>query len=164
MQNNFLKKKKKNQINKNQFNKQHQFTKFIVQVLNKYDMERPVTLIRNKYKRTPLERIEESISKAQKDLKTEEEKFKSSTGEIWDIISDKYKDLQKTIDLLKEERKKREVKVQRLNKQRKTLINKLIFARGQNNKNLSKNLVKKIIIIDDELGPFGNSNVQVYLD
>lgn len=127
-------------------------------------MERPVTLIRNKYERTPLERIEESISKAQKDLKTEEEKFKSSTGEIWDIISDKYKDLQKTVDLLKEERNKREVKVQRLNKQRKTLINKLIFARGQNNKKLLKNLVKKIIIIDDELGPFRNSNVQVYLD
>lgn len=119
-------------------------------------MQGPFVLIRNKWERTPLERIIDALS----GVKTHMTEIKQQKI----VPLEKINELKKTIETLETEKEKREKKEKRLRKLRTNLIEKLIHQRkfAGLNKNKLKPLLKKIRDIDEDLGPFRSTTF--YLD
>ena len=122
-------------------------------------MDGPFQLTRNKWEKTPLERIQESIDEIKKEIKTKN--MKSSNPKV-------FKDLSKTLEILEIEKEKRIIKVRELKSKRAKLINDLTFIRKKKfemkKKEKIKRICEKIREIDDDLGPFRHLDTPIYLD
>lgn len=127
--------------------------------------------IRNPWKKTPLERIIESIEAANNQIIIEKEKLKCLIEpRKRGIQESKINDLIKTVEILEEEKKKRKEKVERLNKNREILIMRISeikynqnLVQGEMNLEI-KRILKRINSIDDDLGPFRHYDKPFYLD
>lgn len=136
-------------------------------------MEGPFRPIRNKFERTPLERIRKNIEEATKEIAIEKQNLKEVIKKEESAnIQSKITDIMKTIEILKIEQKNREIKENNLRKKRKILINEISDLREKQNKlksniNVNKKiqeLIKEVELTDEDLGPFRYSNDIFYLD
>lgn len=135
-------------------------------------MNGPFEFIRNKWEKTPLQRISQSISEVYDEIRIEYENLKyiNEQGER-EKIRYKISDYKKTIAVLKEEERLRKNKERKLKIKRDELMKKLIDVRNEENKkpNEKKLRVKRNMIIntiskiDEDLGPYRRSE-QFYLD
>lgn len=133
-------------------------------------MEGPFTFINNKWQKTPLQRIKQSISEASDELESElkilssincEQERKNKSRNI--------NDLQQTINTLKIEEKIRKLKDEELWLERDKLIYKISKSRYKNQQNAKiisnrKKMIDKVMKIDIELGPYRHRNKPFYLE
>lgn len=122
-------------------------------------MNGPFVINRNKWQRTPLERIEQAIEEIKEEIKMEDSKTNNSR-----IIED----LSKTLETLEEEGVNLKIRVRKLKIKRETLIGNLTWMRrnkfdSEKNNKIQK-IFKKITKIDKELGPYRNHDTRFYLD
>lgn len=121
--------------------------------------------VRNQWKRTPLERIQDAIQGATNQLQMVYETVNNSMDP--DEIQREQltiDDLNQTISILSGEAAKRREKVRKLKDRRNKLIDEISTLRQEQNvialhlfhhwERKIKHRVKQVKIIDDELGPF----------
>lgn len=98
-------------------------------------MEGPFKHIRNKWQKTPLERIVHDIEEISGQIIIEEEKLNTlNESGAKNIQKFKVDDLKNTMKTLQTEKEKREKRVLKLNERRKKLINRVINIRNEQNK------------------------------
>lgn len=117
--------------------------------------------------KTPLERIEKDIDEVNVELLKQWQKLDNiGTSAELDIQQEKIKDLKQTLETLTTEKVKRKIKVEKLEKKRVYLIERISFIRGKKMKNGKemKKLLAKLTKIDDELGPYRWSNKPIYME
>lgn len=116
-------------------------------------MEGPFTLIRNKWQKTPLERIEQAISEVKEELNSCE--------------TEETENLTKTLETLESEKEKRIAKVRKLKNKREKLIKRLGHIRKskffQRKDEIINEVFEEIKEIDDELGPYRTYDQPFYL-
>lgn len=130
-------------------------------------MDGPYMLTRNKWQQTPLERINQAINEAKKQLKIEKQNLQRSTEPVKETMIQSINNLTQTVKMLKQESKQRKVKVDYLNKKRENLIEKIFHIRKQkicsNRERRIGHIIKKVNTIDRDLGPFKRYGEQFYL-
>lgn len=133
-------------------------------------MEGPFLPIVNKWRKTPLKRIENDIEEIEKELRILTQNFGYLTEEIEkNKINSKINDLKETIKLLKKEYENRKEKVKNLNKKRNELLEEVSKLKYKQYNTKSENqrikeIHKKINKYDIELGPLKYSNEEFYLE
>lgn len=121
---------------------------------------------RERWERTPLERIQDSIDEVTRQVKLEEERIDGSMEQP----TNQYKrvnQLKKGVEILKIEAAKRRERECYLHGKRDKLMRKLSKLRhkskGESEQEFEK-LVEKIKSIDDQLGPFRWSKREFHLE
>lgn len=133
-------------------------------------MEGPYKLINNKWEKSPLERIQQSIDEASMIIRETVQNLSFTDCKM--NKANKLKEIeniQKTINNLEEEKRLRKITEDKLWLKREKLLQQISETRYQKNRNKDsvpqiKKMVDRVIKIDNKLGPYRYNGREFYLN